>query len=653
MPNPYFPNLLSPIKIGTKEYKNRIIRSPKGPVMAMPDGHVFPMQLTDAEVRCDGGVAEFCIGETAVSKAAARGDEPFYGFTDLSDAHMAPYKEYVDTIHNHGAMAMIELCHNGRAKPEPSDDNPAYGPVDEIREDGAHVIGMTKEVIAQTVEDFATAAWFMKKAGFDGVCLHAGHGWLPHQFLSPRWNKRQDEYGGSIENRSRISVEILKAIRERCGKDFVLEVRLSGQENVPDGYGMDTIVAYARQIEPYLDMIHVSAGIYNKPMETKMMSTLYDLHGCNVEAAAAIKKAVQVPVAVVGGINNPADAEAWIREGKCDLVAMCRALDADLDWIEKAKTGRASTIRKCIRCMRCFPGPHEEAMKELNGKFPEGCSINPYSQHGDKKNAGPAEESKKVLVVGGGVGGMQAAITASERGHHVTLLEKAGELGGILNFAKDDKDKYDLKGLVDSMGAELRDRDVQIVYNTAATEEWMKGKDVVIIATGSSPLVPPIPGLDKALQAIHAYRPDAPVGEKVVMLGGGLVGCETAVHLAKQGKEVEIVEMRGELAPDAYRLHKHKLRQLIAQSDKITVHTNTKCLEVKDNGVLVEKEDGSKELLPADTVVSALGMKANDTSELEKMAKSAGVDVIRIGDCVHAGKIYDAVEQGFQAGFNL
>lgn len=648
-----FEKLLSPIQIGTQTYKNRIIRSPKGPVMVMPDGKVHPMQLADAANRCDGGVAEFCIGETAVSAASAREAREFYGFQDLSPKHKQPYVDYCNIIHEHGAKAMIELCHTGRYKQEPSEENPGYGPMDCINENGGHIKAMTKEIIQDTVEDFATAAVFMKECGFDGVCLHAGHGWLPHQFLSTRWNQRTDEFGGSLENRSRLSVMILKAIREACGKDFIIEVRLSGQENVEDGYGLDTIVGYSKEIEPYIDMIHVSAGIYNKPMETKMMSTLYDLHGCNVEAAAAIKKEVSIPVAVVGGINDPAAAENWIRDGKCDLVAMCRALDADFDWIKKAEEGKAAEIRKCIRCMRCFPGPHEEAMAELNGEFPEGCSVNPYSKHGDLTHAGEAEKKKKLLVIGGGVAGMQAAITAADRGHQVTLAEKKGELGGILNFAQDDKDKYDLKGLADSMAAEVRNRAILVEYNKEVTEEDLPGFDHVILAIGSSPLYPAIPGIESSLQAMEAYKPEAEIGERVIMLGGGLVGAETAIHLAKQGRKVIIIEMRNELAPDAYRLHKHKVGQLIAGLDEIETYLDTKCLSIEDGKVKVESADGQIRELEADTVVNALGMKANPTDALKAMLKKVGISYTEIGDCRRARKIFDAVEEGFMAAMEL
>lgn len=654
LPMSQFPHLLSPIQIGTKIYKNRVVNAPRGGVWNEDPGndHADPEQLSDAAVKCAGGVAAYEVGETAVSPSGGRGANEFYGFDDFSDAHTLRYREYAQTIHDHGALALVELSHMGQAKPESTSDTPACGPVDCVNEYGITVTGMTEEVIARTCRDFADAAWFMKETGFDGVDIHCGHGWLLHQFFSPRYNTRTDRFGGSIENRARFAVMVCRAVRERCGKDFIIECRVSGDEHMEGGYTQEDMVEFCRRLEPWCDLLHISAGVYQKPMETLQNSTLYDAHGCNVELAAKVKAAVSVPVAVVGGINDPADAERWISQGKCDLVVLCRQLQADPNWVKKAENGQADQIRKCLRCMRCYPGPFEEAMEELHGEFPEGCSVNPYLLHFDLNGAPKAEQARKVLVVGGGVAGMQAAVTASGRGHKVTLAERSGQLGGILNFARDDADKYDLKALADSMAAEVRASGTEVLLNTAATEELMRGFDMVVLAVGSSPLAPPIPGLDSALQAINAYRPDTPVDGSVIILGGGLVGCETAVHLAKQGKTVTIIEMRDELAPDAYRLHKHKLRQLIRSDERITVLLETKCLSVDGNFVTVEK-GGVTQRLCADTVIAALGMKANPTSDLEAMAERAGVPRKTIGDCKRARKIYDAIEEGFLTAMEL
>jgi pyruvate/2-oxoglutarate dehydrogenase complex dihydrolipoamide dehydrogenase (E3) component len=259
---------------------------------------------------------------------------------------------------------------------------------------------------------------------------------------------------------------------------------------------------------------------------------------------------------------------------------------------------------------------------------------------------------KQVLVIGGGVAGMQAAITAAREGHTVTLVEQSPVLGGILNFAKDDADKYDLKALADAMAEELAQTNATVLLGQTASAALFQGKDAVICAIGSEPLMPPIPGLGSTLQAMNVYAPDAPVGDSVVILGGGLVGCETAVHLEKAGKQVTIVEMRTELAPDAYRLHKYKLRQIIAQSPHITVMTGTKCLSVS-GGTVTTEQNGKAITLTADSVISALGMKARPIDKIQAMAKQAGAEFAAIGDCLRARKIYDAILEGYTVARNL
>lgn len=645
-----YPHLFSPIQIGTRTYKNRVVNAPRGGIWNEDpeDHHADPEQLADAWVKCRGGVAAYEIGETAVSGSGGRSANEFYDLTDYSEEHTLRYREYAEQIHRHGVLALVELSHMGQAKPENTPGAPAIGPVDCVNEHGVKVTGMTKKQIAQVCEEFADAALFMQRTGYDGVNVHCGHGWLLHQFLSSRCNTRTDEYGGSIENRARFALEVCRAIRGRCGSDFLIEVRISGQENVENGYSLEEISAFAQCVAPVCDLIQVSAGVYQDPMRTKQVSTLYDAHGCNVEAAAEIKRHVSVPVAVVGGINDPADAEQWIAQGKCDLVVLCRQLQADPDFARKAEQGRSDEIRPCIRCMRCFPGPLEEAFEELHGEFPEGCSVNPYLLHFDSIDAPRAGQSKKVTVVGGGAAGMQAAITAAQRGHTVTLVEKKPVLGGILNFARDDRDKYDLKKLADSMAAQVCRLGVTVLLEREPDARLLAGQDAVICAIGSSPLMPPIPGLERCVTGMDAYAPDAPIGGIVVMLGGGLVGCETAIHLARLGRRVTIVEMRDELAPDAYRLHKHKLRDIIAADSRITVMLGTKCLAVTEYGV--ETDRGA---VSGETVVAALGMKANPTGAIRAMADSCGAEYYEIGDCVRARKIYDGIEEGFLTAMSL
>jgi NADPH-dependent 2,4-dienoyl-CoA reductase/sulfur reductase-like enzyme len=294
-------------------------------------------------------------------------------------------------------------------------------------------------------------------------------------------------------------------------------------------------------------------------------------------------------------------------------------------------------------------------MVELNGQFPEGCSINPYAKHPELQHSGKADVSKKVLIVGGGVAGLQAAITAAERGHQVTLVEQSSRLGGILNYAEEDEQKGDLYQFARTLECTARNRGVDLRVNTPFTPALLQqlAPDTVIAAVGSSPLVPNIPGLDgpQVQQAEDCYGATPPAGQQVVVMGGGLVGCETAVHLAQHGKQVSLVELRGEVAPDAYRLHKHQLRDLV--SELVTTYLNTTCVAVEPEGVRVQIADGTQRLLPADLVVSALGRKANATAEIAAACQTQGIPCTAIGDCVAPRKIFDAVEEGFLTAFQL
>ena len=630
--------LLSPLRVGQKTYPNRLVAAPMGGIF-VENGRADPEALTVIRGKTRGGIGALIVGETVVSADSARDDNYF----DFSiPENFSGMCEYVEAIKESDPerLALLELVHCGESG----------GPGAEKY----RVNEMTRETMAEIAAQFAQTAFHAKRAGFDGVMVHMGHRWLFGQFLSPAVNQRADGYGGSVANRAKIALMTLKAIRERCGEDFLIECRISGRENEEVSYSDEEICEYARLLAEYADLIHVSAGVYRDPMRSKMMSTSFDAHGCNVEIAAKIRAAVDIPVAVVGGINDPKQAAEIITSGKADLIALGRQMLADPLFPEKLETGEGDQIRGCLRCMRCFPGPFEEAMAELGGVFPTGCSVNPLYEFPEYTELPQAEEPKRVLVLGGGVAGMQCAVTLSDRGHLVTLLEKADVLGGILNFAKDDPNKADLKKLADSLAAEVRARDIDLRLHTELSPELLAElkPEHVVCAVGSSPLRPPIPGLDGAnvIAGMDAYAPGAVPGDEIVVLGGGLVGCETALHLSGEGKRVTIVEMRDELAPDAYRLHKHKLRDLIAADGRITVCLNAVCKAVREDGAEVET-DGETRFLPADAVVSALGMRANPTQALEALCE--GLPFTKIGDCLRARKIYDAIREGFLTAVEL
>ena len=668
-----YSHFLSPLTIRGKTWKNRSVAAPMGGPEAM-DGRLTEHAKFFIDYYTQGA-AEYIVGETDVSPIGSRSPEGMY-FEIRDPVNQGVLRECAERIHGHGILAMIEICHCGATKISTS-GFPVWGPSDMIREsDGTHVHGMTEEEIGITVREFADAARIMQDAGFDGVVIHAGHEWLPHQFMSRRDNLRTDRFGGSPENRIRFLVMVADAIREVCGEDFIIEARVSGSENEPGdpGYSLDEACEMFGILSNHIDILHISAGRYYDPVDTQMMSCMFQPHGLNVPAAEEIKKHCECAVSVVGGLSDPDMCEEVIASGKADLVVMGRQRMADPLLVKKIEEGRADEIRRCIRCMRCFPGPMEHVLMEQNGADPSQgpgvltaealpgileqlahCTVNPEYRYGPAEDHPAPARSKNVLVIGGGCAGMQAAITAARRGHEVTIIEKSGRLGGILNFAEHDPVKGELTQLARTMEAELSKLDVNVMLDTPFSANILPSlcPDAVIAATGSVTADKGVPGISApcVLSAMDAYQPDMAFGNHAVVIGGGQTGCETAEHIAATGTKVTLIAKHEKLCTDAYRLHGIKLRQLLAERG-VEVWKNTVCTEVREDGVRVlDTVTGAEDFIPADCVVNALGMKPVDCGDIE--AACAGLEFYKIGDCVAARNICDALEEGYLAALRL
>lgn len=649
-----FPNLFTPMQVGTHTYKNRIIASPIycGTFINIP-GLDFILDHAMC-ARAEGGCAQVTIGETPVDfVGASREPFPPIDYSNLNDPTMAKLKNLVSRVKNAGAKCLIELSHCGESVEKIPGVEFGLGPMGYTRPDGMEIIAMDEAKMLEVTNHFIIASKFMKEAGTDGVMIHAGHGWLLHQFLSSRTNHRTDEYGGSLENRARFPLALIKAVREAMGRDFILEMRVSGEECMENGMGILETVEFCKMVEPYVDLIHMSIGVYRNPILSGEFSSLFHEHGLNAELSAELKKAVKVPVVVVGGINSPELAEELIAKGKCDFVALARQLTADPDFAKKALEGKEADINPCLRCFKCFPGPLEGVeISEMPNIF--GCTVNPTEFFYDLDFLRKEPEgSRNVLVVGGGVAGMQAAITAYDRGHKVTLIEKEDKLGGLLFFTDQDYYKTDLCDFKNLLIRRVTERDIKVVYNKEFSPEDVAAMnvDAIIIAVGSSPVSPPIKGIETAMKALEAYRDISKVGKKVVMVGGGLVGCETALNLAKAGKEVTILEMGDRVSPDSYPMHRVAL--LHEMEHLVSVLTNTKCTEISPNQVKAVDENGKELILEADTVIYALGMAANSSEAQALEGASKEISVYKIGDCVKASKVYDAIRQAFVAAMSI
>ncbi len=644
-----FPHLSSPITIGRVTFRNRMFSAPMGGTDITNDGCIGPKSTAFYELRGKGGAAAVTVSECMVHPKTDGSHAYHLDTAVLNSLAAATYT--ADAIRRHGAMPSLELSHSGMYAGTYMTDKTKqksmnqWGASDIIRPDGIEVKALTKEMIAEIVESYGTVAGLAKRAGFEMIMVHGGHGWLLNQFFSPYFNKRTDEYGGSLENRCRLAIEVLKSVREAVGPGFPIEFRLSGSELFEGGYDLAEGCRIAQQIEPYIDLLHVSAGTYQRGFGDTHPS-MFKEHGCNVYLAAEIKKHVSIPVATLGGLNDPHQMEEIIASGKADIVYMARALLADPCLPRKVVENREDEIVKCLRCFTC--------MAERAATSTRRCTVNPLiGREMEGWDVLPAPEKKKVLVAGGGPGGLYAAYTAARKGHQVILCEKESDVGGILKSEQALPFKHEMYELSGTYKLLAKKAGVEIRLNTEVTKEYAEKEDVdaLIIAVGSTPLVPPIPGLNgnNVVLVNNYYLEKEKVSDEVVVFGGGLAGCECAIHLGMEGKKVCLVEMRDELAPDANVRHRPLLLKEIEKY--ATVYTGYKGLEVTADGILCEDKNGSKQLVPGKSVICALGQRSRTDAVTELQDAVPFVRVI--GDAAKVSTITNAVYWGYHAALDI
>ncbi len=659
-----FEHLLSPMKVGNRVYKNRIVSAPMAFSLIAQNPMAAEVSYRKLEGPAIGGNACVILGETDVNFHDADRIPGFRRFDfakpeeDMDTFNAV--KTYADRIKAHDCIALAELVHCGREKVPFSEDQEVIGPCATTNYAGFTARPMTKDDMDRIAKDFATAATYMKKAGFDGILIHGGHGFIFTQFLSPLINQRTDEYGGSLENRAKFPIQIIKAVREAIGPDMLLELRIDGTDHQPGGITPEETGQFIQMVEQYLTSVHVTCGIYEESVKSGTESSMFHPHGLNIEQAAIVKKYTSLPVGAVGGINSPEQVDAAIAAGKIDFGIFGRQMLADPNFAQKCIDGKEDLIRRCLRCYKCFPGSPEEGYDDLPFTSEElavyvgACTINPTAHLPfDPAMLPPAEKGpQKVLIIGGGAAGMQAAITAAGRGHKVTLVEKTDKLGGLLYFTDVDIDKPDLRNFKNLLIHELTTTtDVDVRLNTEATPEFIRefAPDAVLIATGSVPSCPPIPGIEKAHQAMSVYDGTCEPGKKIVMIGGGLVGSETGLFLQKTGHEVTVVEMLDRIANESFGMYREALIWEM-EKNNVAMLPKTRCLEITDRGVKIENADGVQEL-EADTVLYALGMKSVDYSALKEAAGNAQVYVI--GDAIRPGKVDQCTRTGYIAALKI
>ncbi len=606
---------------------------------SLSNGELYPTEdaISFFESRARAGVGMVTVAGLKVGKDVA--DDGQNTAWDVNQPnHRNKLMELVERVHFYGAKISMELI--------------GIFPEGYTVSDGCSIMGwatgheITREAMEAFKEEWAQAAADLVDCGFDAILIHSGHSVPLAQFLSPLTNKRTDEYGGSTENRCRYLIEILDAIRARVGKKLLIEVRISGTEFEEGGIDLEEGIRIGEQIQDHLDILQVSAGMHNPKWMTWVHPCGFRPPMPNVCVAEAFKKTgkFHVPIVTLGAIDSLESAEKIIEDGKADLVTMARSLIADPELIHKGVKGKTEDVTPCIKCMRC----HDSTVYGHHFQ----CAVNPTAglEASLQKLVQAPGACKKVAVIGGGPAGMKAACVAADRGHQVTLFEQSDRLGGMLHYAGYFSFKYPVKDYMNWLIRQVNKRPITVKLGTKAVPETVAGYDAVLVAIGAEPLILPVPGVQEAKVAIETLGHEEKLGDSVILIGGGQVGCETALHYASLGKKVTVVEMQSELAPDASTTGRNELLTEIEKEKNFITLTGAKCVSVTATSVTYEK-DGKQETITADSVVLSAGMKSK-AQEADSFIGTA-MDFAEIGDCVRARTVEYATKEAYYAAVNL
>lgn len=645
-----FKKLFEPIKIGKVIVKNRIYMPSMCMNYAGPNGEVTERDIAYYEARARGGAGLITVDYACISPEG-RGMPGQRGI--WKNEFIPGLSRLVDVIKSHGATASIQLHHAGVNSITddivgPSRLGNQYFFVTSPRE-------LSTEEVEQLVEKYADAALRAKAAGFDMVEVHGTHGYLIAQFLSPIYNKRTDKYG---RDRALFALEIIKRIKEKCGEDYPVIFRLIADELVEGGITLEYSKKVAKRLQDAgVDALNVTAGSYdcidlvvpNMYLEDEEEEVYYRF----IKLASEIKKVVNIPVCSGGLISDPEIAEKVLEEGMVDMVFIGRQLIADPDWPRKVMNGELKDIRPCLACM-------EGCIGRIFGNKTAWCTVNPLSgfeYEWGRVAQNPPKERKKVLIIGAGPAGMEAARIAATRGHEVLIVEKSDEIGGTIRIASIPTFKKRFEKLISWYDNQLKKLGVKIQLNTEAKPELIEkqASDVVIIATGSEPIIPDIPGIEKTITADDVLKGKKEAGKDIIIMGGGLVGCETALHLAKDGKNVTIVEALSEVARDMEITSRFSLTKPggLLEKYKVKVVTKSPVAEVKDGGVVIIDELGRRKFIKSDTTICAVGRRPVLNKGLVEKAKEVAKEVYIIGDAKIPRKVIDAIHEAFSVAMKI
>jgi len=634
-----YPFMFEPFKIKDLVVQNRIVMPSMGNNLSNAQGHLTPRAIAYYLARAEGGVGLIITEAVPVSLT---GKHRAGCLCLFEPSHEEGMKRLTDAIHEAGSKVAIQLHHAGRlVNPQVSGGQIVSASEIPVRAGTPIPQALSPKAIRETISDFARAAKRALRIGFDAIEIHGGHGYLIHQFFSSRSNQRTDDFGGSLENRMQFPLEVAKAVREAVGDDFPLIFRISAKEYEEGGYKLGEALALGKKLrDAGVDILHVSAGTTEGPQ-----SSLYCIQpqampeACLAQFAETFKREVGLPVIGVGRISRPETAEQLLRDNKVDLVAMGRALLADPEWTKKVKDGIKRLIRQCTACNGCI--------EAITNQEPITCSVNPLTGRENQVPFMMPSKPKKIMVVGAGPAGLEAACMAASLGHRVSLYEREDRIGGQLWAASAPPHKALLKTIINYYEARLPQFDIELHLGEDVTEKAFEGKrpDLLILATGCRPIRPPLPGVDQpnVVMARDVLSGLCTVGENVLVVGGGLVGSETAEFLAEQGKKVRLIE---ELEAVALDVEPRTRVLLLERLNRLGVETMTCCkLQSIANAQAIVEFKGQRLTVPADSVVLAVGSEPNN--ELELKLRTCGCKIKVIGDCRTPGNIKEAVHQGF------
>lgn len=640
-----FPHLFTPGKIGSLTLKNRIMKAPQSSGMSNMDGTVSERLVRYYRQQAAGGAGMIIVEYAYVDDIGAKSAHCHLGISN--NEHIPGLAWLAENIREQGAVPAIQIEHCGRQKFLGTQPicAPSAIPWPKLWDQyGVQAVPhvLTIEEIQDIVHAFGDAALRAKQAGFELVEIHGAHGYLLTNFFSPTTNHRTDLYGGSLENRMRIYVEIVRDVRKKVGPDFPVTIRLSGTDYEPDGFPIEDTIELAKVLEKEgIDAFHISGGDHHTMIHQVSPMAIDVCH--NVWAAEAIKKVVHVPVIASGSITLPEYAEEIIASGKGDFVGLGRPLWADPEWPLKAMEDRPEDIRPCIRC-------NEGCLERTFFNFKAvTCAVNPTISREGELDLKPAAKPRKIAVVGGGPAGMEAARVCKLRGHEVTLFEEK-ELGGLLHEASVPEFKSDIRPLCKYLITQIEKLGIPVEHKKATAAD-LAGYDAVICATGSRPILPGVPGIDKpgvmdALEVLNGTR--KPEG-RIAVIGGGLVGTETALHLAEQGMHTTLVEMLPKIMNGVAATDQLAYSERIAKAD-MEVCTGTRLVSIGDGEITVSDHTGTH-TIPADSVIIAIGLKAQDSLYGELCAQ--GKEAYLVGDAVHPGKIFDAFHTAYRVAWKI